>query len=73
VTRTTRIDEREPRTFGEGLRRARRRAGCTLGQLAEALRLTATELSDIERGHAPPLNGNQLNVAARALLGHDRP
>lgn len=58
------------RAFGERLRALRKKAGKTLGDIAEGLGVSVVYVSDVERGNRPPLRPDLIDRAA-GLLGGD--
>jgi transcriptional regulator with XRE-family HTH domain len=54
--------------FGELFRQERKRSGKRLGDVAGALGVAVTYLSDVERGTRPPLNADRIKVAT-AFMG----
>jgi transcriptional regulator with XRE-family HTH domain len=53
--------------FGTVLKAARRKTGKTLGDVADAVGVTAAYLSDIERGNRLPLAPDRISLAAKFL------
>ena len=49
-----------PERFGEALRRQRRKAGKTLGDLARLLGVSVVYVSDVERGNRRPLSNERI-------------
>jgi transcriptional regulator with XRE-family HTH domain len=49
-----------PERFGEALRRHRRKAGKTLGDLARLLGVSVVYVSDVERGNRRPLSNERI-------------
>ena len=59
-----------PERFGSTLRRHRRQAGKTLGDLARLLGISIVYVSDVERGNRRPLSNARILKAA-GFLGAD--
>jgi transcriptional regulator with XRE-family HTH domain len=59
-----------PERFGELLRKQRRKADKTLGDVARLLGVSIVFLSDVERGNRKPL-GNERILKIAAFLDHD--
>jgi transcriptional regulator with XRE-family HTH domain len=59
-----------PERFGETLRKLRRKAGKTLGDIARELRVSVVYLSDVERGNRKPFSNDRI-VQIAELLGDD--
>ncbi len=59
-----------PERFGDLLRKQRRKADKTLGDLARLLGVSVVFLSDVERGNRKPL-GNERIVKIADFLGQD--
>lgn len=59
-----------PERFGEALRRHRRKAGKTLGDVARLLGVSVVYVSDVERGNRNPL-GNERILKAAQFVGAD--
>lgn len=59
-----------PERFGDLLRKQRRKADKTLGDVARLLGVSIVFLSDVERGNRAPLNADRILKVA-ALLGQD--
>ena len=59
-----------PERFGDLLRKQRRKADKTLGDVARLLGVSIVFLSDVERGNRAPLNADRILKAA-AFLGQD--
>lgn len=55
------------RAFGERLRALRKKAGKTLGEVAEVLDVSVVYVSDVERGNRPPLRPDLIDTAATLL------
>jgi transcriptional regulator with XRE-family HTH domain len=53
--------------FGDALRRARRKGGKTLSDLAGLLGVSIVYVSDVERGNRKPLSSDRILKAARFL------
>lgn len=56
-----------PERFGDVLRKQRRQAGKTLGNLAEVLGISVVYLSDVERGNRKPLSNERILKIAEFL------
>ena len=56
-----------PERFGDVLRKQRRQAGKTLGNLAEVLGISVVYLSDVERGNRKPLSNERIFKIAEFL------
>ena len=54
-----------PERFGDALRKARRNAGNTLGDVARLLEVSVVYVSDVERGNRRPFNNERLLKIAR--------
>lgn len=57
--------------FGELFRQERKRAGKSLGQVAQRLQVSVTYLSDVERGTRPPLSTERIRDAAQYMQTQD--
>lgn len=55
------------RAFGERLRELRKRAGKTLGDVADVLGVSVVYVSDVERGNRAPLRPDLVDKVADAL------
>jgi transcriptional regulator with XRE-family HTH domain len=62
-----------PERFGDLLRKERRKADKTLGDIARLLGVSAVFLSDVERGNRKPLNNDRILKIARFLEGNPLP
>jgi transcriptional regulator with XRE-family HTH domain len=62
-----------PSRFGEALRRARRKHGKTLSDLAGLLDVSIVYVSDVERGNRNPLSNDRILKAARFLHTNPEP
>ena len=54
-----------PERFGDALRKARRSAGKTLGDVARLLEVSVVYVSDVERGNRRPFNNERLLKIAK--------
>lgn len=59
-----------PERFGDLLRRLRRKASKTLGDVAREIGVSVVYLSDVERGNRKPLNNDRI-VQIASFLGSD--
>ena len=62
------VASRQSERFGDALRRLRRQAGKTLGDLARLLGVSIVYVSDVERGNRKPL-GNERILKVSQFLG----
>lgn len=58
--------------FGELFRQERKRSGKRLGDVATAIGVSVTFLSDVERGTRPPLSTDRIKAAA-TVMGTEMP
>lgn len=66
------VRERRNRTFGRVLRAARLGSALSLRQIARAINVSVTYLSDVERGERPPLSWERIATVARVLGADER-